>query len=101
MQAPFPIPRQPSILVVRTERHAVLFRLQEGRAQLLDRVPVNEMVGDDLVPRIVQCYASNTKYEMCFLAGPVPAVGNLGLPVVRIPARALVAAFLLLQQSVV
>lgn len=100
MQSRTPIPRQPSLLIVRTDAHAVVFRLQEGQAQLLDKVPVRGPVGPALLPRILRCYVTPGQYGTCFVAGELPDVGDLGLPVLQIPARALFAAFQLLQQPI-
>ncbi len=100
MQPRTNVPRQPCLLVVRTERYAVLVRLQEGHARVIDRIPINGTVGQELFPRIVRCYLTPGQFGTCFLAGDLPDLGDLGLPVVQIPARALYDAFQLLQQPI-
>ncbi len=77
----------------------MLIRLQEGHARLIDRVPISGAIGPELLPRIVRCYTTPGQYKVCYLAGELPDLGDLGLQVVQIPAHALFEAFQLLRQS--
>lgn len=99
MQQPMPVPLQPDLFAVRTKKHAVILRLQEGNARLVDCVPLTSDTWPDLYPRIVRCYVTPGRYRQILVAGALPELGSLPAPVVHVPARALLDAFRFLQTS--